>query len=156
MGVPMSHDQGIIGQQLTLYDGSKVLVRAAPLAAAGDLAGEIVGWFEQLAARLAGEAGPASAPLPQQPPVTWAALVLFALSTSDPDRGIDLAWCKRHVFLPDVSAILKAWIEENRLEPVIEGLKNRAAEAAVDLVKALVTASARAAAAPAAPGEAAS
>ncbi len=154
----MSEKQ-VFGQRLVLYDGSKVQVTAAPLEAAGDLAGEIVAWFEQFAARLAGKAGPEDALRPEPLPITWSALVLFVLTTSDPDRGIDLAWCKRHVYLPDVSAILKAWTVENQLEPMLEGLKNRAAEAAVDLVKALVSATAPIAVTPApppAPGEAAS
>lgn len=128
----MSQDQGSVGQRLTLYDGSEVVVRAAPLFAADDLGPRILAWFEELAA--AGPVDPAAAFDPTALPVSRPALVAFILTTSDPERGIDLTWCRAHLFTPDFEPIITAWIQENNFTPVLVAVR-RAAEGLGDLVK---------------------
>src|SRR5664280_497471 len=95
-GAPMSQDQGSTGQLLTLYDGSHVWVRAAPLFAADDLGPRILAWFEDLAAA---PVAPAAAFDPTALPVSRPALVAWILTQSDPERGIDLAWCLAHLLV---------------------------------------------------------
>ncbi|TAM44323.1 MAG: hypothetical protein EPN53_16735 [Acidobacteria bacterium] len=124
----MTSKQAIIGQQLTLYDGSKVQVTAAPGFALGDdLFLRLTTWLRGLVQAADGELnlttlGPwLAGPLPRLQDV-----LLFVLRTSNPDREIDVEWCRAHVFAPDVYAILRAWIQENRLEGLVADLKRRA------------------------------
>jgi hypothetical protein len=149
-----------VGQELQLYDGTRVHVRAMAIYETAELLEDAQKWILQLTARLrepAVDAGPSA----EAPAITWASLFRVILATSNPELAIDAAWCREHLFFPDLVPILKAWAEENRLEPLLDDLKDRAAAAALDLVKALVSAVTATAAAtqavqapPPAPGEA--
>ena len=146
--------QLVVGQELKLYDGTTVRVRAMSAFDAGDLAGDAERWIRQLAAHLEREPGADGAPGAERPVVSWTSLFRFILATSNPELVIDEAWCRKHLHFPDLGRILKTWAAENELEPVLEGLKNRAADVALDVLKALVSAVAATAArqAPPAPG----
>jgi hypothetical protein len=150
----MSQDL-VVGKELKLYDGTTVRIRAVSAFDAGDFAGDVEKWIRQLAAHLDGTAVMDPAPLAEAPAITWASLFRFILATSNPGLVIDEAWCRAHLHFPDLGPILKAWAAENELEPVLEGLKNRLVDVALDLFKALVSAVATTAArqAPPAPGE---
>lgn len=139
------------GSKLVLYDGSQVRVTAAPLFAGDDVGPRILAWFEELAA--AGPVDPAATFDSTKLPVSRPTLVAWILAASDPDRGLDLAWCRAHLHTPDFEPIITAWIHENNFTPVLVALR-RAAEGLGDLVKVLAwaRASAQATAGPG-PGE---
>jgi len=153
----------VVGRELQLYDGTRIVVRAMPAFGAADFAADVERWVRQLAAHLERQPGADAGPSTEAPAITWASLLRFVLATSNPELAIDEAWCREHLYFPDLAPILKAWAQENNLEPVLESLKARATDVALDLVKTLVSAMTATAAAtaarqapPPAPGEATS
>lgn len=133
----MSQHQGY-GKQLTLYDGTRIRVAAMPLFAADEFTRDVSQYFGNLAAQLEGKSG--AGPTPAAPRVTWVSTLVFILATSNPGLGVDVEWCREHVYLPDIAAIAKAWIAENRLEPLLATLKDGVASAILDVLRAATSA----------------
>lgn len=147
----MSQHQGIAGQELTLYDGSRVWVRAASAFAGEDLGSLVLLWLQELAPSL--PVDPAATLDLSNRPERHPALIAWILATSDPERGIDPNWCRTHLHVSEVGAILAAWAGGTSVTPLLAAL-NRVSETLHEAVKAFafLRASAQATAGPV-PGE---
>ncbi len=149
------------GRELRLYDGTKVRVRAMSLPVLEELDQSFPTWFGRLAQAVA--EGVAVTPggvdvrfrqileslrtaLPD-----WRGAFVIILSDSNPDMAIDLEWCRKHLHLPDLGPIVKAWFEENDLTWLLDEAKKKLRALVMETVRASSGASPSASSASAGP-----